>query len=332
MKSRRQRRGQHRGRSLGPASAAIKSTDPGSLARINRARDPRPFRLIDEGPGYVVVDKPSDMMVHPSKPDDPPTMWDGLRRMLCYEMVNGGQISIITRLDRDTSGVVLVATHRRMARTLGLAMQRRELHKTYWAIAHGWPEADEWQVDAPIVRQGDVERSDVYVRRIVHPQGQDSSTRFRVIHRFLGQTGGAKDERLCWLRATPFTGRMHQIRVHLLHSGHAMVGDKLYGRDPLAYITIMRKGWTEGMQRDLLLRRQALHACELDWHPADNTGGTGARVHQHWHSPMPPDLLEFLRQQGVDPDQIDSSGTSNAPLDPEAGPLSNGQTTSPAKK
>lgn len=301
MKPRKHRRGQHRGQSLGPASAAIESTDPTSIARINRARDPRPFGLIDEGSGYVVVDKPSDMMVHPSKPDDPPTMWDGLRRMLCYELVNGGQLSIITRLDRDTSGVVLVATHRRMARALGLAMQRHELHKTYWAIAHGWPNADEWVTDAPIIRQGDVERSDVYVRRIVHPEGQASTTGFEVIHRFLGATGSAAGEKLCWLRVTPVTGRMHQIRVHLLHSGHPMVGDKLYGRDPRAYVNIMRKGWTESMQRDLLLRRQALHACELAWHSPESTHPDRPPTRHRWHSPMPGDLAGFLREQGVDP-------------------------------
>lgn len=314
MKPRRKRRGQHRGRSLGPAAAAIGDHDPDSVARINRARDPRPFTLLDEGPGYVVVDKPSDMMVHPSKPDDPPTMWDGLRRLLCYEMVNGGQLSIITRLDRDTSGVVLVATHRRMARTLGLAMQRHELEKSYRAIAHGWPDQDEWLVDAPIIRQGDVAKSDVYVRRIVHESGQASRTRFEVLQRFTGTTGAARGEPLCWLRVTPYTGRMHQIRVHLLHSGHPMVGDKLYGRRPKAYIEVIRHGWTADLERDLLLRRQALHASDLVWRaPAattkpdapddapdradpDPAPAAGAAILHHWHSPMPPDLAAFIRE------------------------------------
>ena len=312
MKPRRHRRGQHRGRSLGPAAGAIEDRDPESVARINRARDPRPFGLIDEGPGYVVVDKPSDMMVHPSKPDDPPTMWDGLRRLLCYEMVNGGQLSIITRLDRDTSGVVLVATHRRMARTLGLAMQRHELHKTYWAIAHGWPEQDQWTVDAPIIRQGEVGKSDVYVRRVVHETGQASRTRFEVLQRFTGRAGAAAGEPLCWLRVTPYTGRMHQIRVHLLHSGHPMVGDKLYGRHPKAYVKVIRSGWTDELERALLLRRQALHACDLIWRAPGTTPEHGgapqgaapgpgsaiapSAVLHHWHSPLPPDLTDFIRQ------------------------------------
>lgn len=78
-------------------------------------------------------------MVHPSNPGNPPTLLDGLRQYFAFEIACGGQLAIVTRLDRETSGLVLVSKHRLAARELGKAMERRQFRKIYHAVAWGWP-------------------------------------------------------------------------------------------------------------------------------------------------------------------------------------------------
>src|SRR5436190_7815074 len=99
-----------------PASAHV----PTATARARMAVD---FRIVDETDDYLVVDKPPFLLVHPSKPDGQPTLWAALRELLAFELVNGGQVSILNRLDRETSGLVLIAKNAVAARRFGLAMQ-----------------------------------------------------------------------------------------------------------------------------------------------------------------------------------------------------------------
>ena len=98
------------------------------------------FRTIDETDDYIVVDKPAFLLAHPTKPDQRTTLWKELRELLAFEIANGGQVSIVNRLDRETSGVVLVAKTSAGARRFGLLMQDRHLHKEYLAIVWGWPD------------------------------------------------------------------------------------------------------------------------------------------------------------------------------------------------
>ena len=88
-------------------------------------RERRDFKIIDETDEYIVVDKPPRLLVHPSKPDGAVTLWAELRHLLAFEIVAGGQISFVNRLDRETSGVVLVAKTTAAAREFGLCMQAR---------------------------------------------------------------------------------------------------------------------------------------------------------------------------------------------------------------
>ncbi len=106
----------------------------------DRARTPPKFRVVAETEDYLVVDKPAFLLIHPSKPDGTPTLWAALRELLAFELVNGGQVSIVNRLDRETSGLVLIAKNAATARRFGLAMERRLIEKEYLAIVHGWPE------------------------------------------------------------------------------------------------------------------------------------------------------------------------------------------------
>ncbi|MFZ4483834.1 MAG: RluA family pseudouridine synthase [Chthoniobacterales bacterium] len=239
------------------------------------------FRVVAEAAGWIVVDKPAGLLTHPTRPDGAPTLWDGLRALLAYELANRGQLSIITRLDRETSGLVLLALTPTTARTLGLAMQRGQIAKEYLAVVRGWPEADDWVIDAPLLRQGEVRPSAVWLKRCVHPAGAPAATRVLVQRRWQ-----RRGERFSLVRARPRTGRTHQIRVHLAHAGHPLVGDKIYGGREEAYLEFIETGWTPRLAAELLLPRHALHAAGLEF-----DAGAGREAVQ---SDLPDDLRGFL--------------------------------------
>ncbi len=240
------------------------------------------FTVLDETPELLVIDKPPGLLVHPTKPGGPPTLWDGLRELLAYEMVNGGQVSLINRLDRETSGVVLVCKTSAAARKCAMAMQEGRIRKQYLAVVWGWPVNDEFEIDAPLLRLGEVAESRVWLKRGVHAGGAAALTRFRVERR-VGRTDGM---RLALVRAYPMTGRTHQIRVHLAHAGFPVVGDKLYGPDERHYLDFIDRGWTEEMAAALLLPRQALHSTVLEV----SFDGIARR----WEAPLPADLRELI--------------------------------------
>lgn len=244
------------------------------------------FEVIDESEDWIVVGKPAPLVVHPANGKIEPTLLGGLEQLLAAELAGGGRLSILTRLDRETSGIVLVAKSPGAAKELGDQLAGRTAHKVYEAIVHGWPEWEERVVDEPILRAGEVGKSEIWLRQRVHPAGKESCTRFRVIGRF--QRGGASFSRL---ECFPVTGRTHQIRVHLEHAGHPIVGDKIYGTDGATYLAQMEDGLTPEMRERLMLPRHALHARELE------VGWRGARV--RWTCPLPPDLARFSEVPGL---------------------------------
>ena len=229
------------------------------------------------------MDKPPHLMVHPSVPGNPPTLLDGLQSLCAYELTCGGQLSLINRLDRETSGIVLVAKHKASARDLSKAMERREYRKTYRAIVRGWPEEDEFLIDGPLLRKGEVEPSPLWVKQMVHPDGKESRTRFEVEARFEKETSNGS--RFSLLRCYPLTGRMHQIRVHAAHAGHPIVGDKIYGPDETCYLDFIETGWTDALEKVLLMNRQALHACGLGWREYE------------WTCDLPADMRDFCENR-----------------------------------
>jgi len=238
------------------------------------------FHVIDESSDWIVVDKPAPLIVHPSSGGAEPTLLGGLRALLACELADGGHLSILTRLDRETSGLVLVAKHREAARVLSAQFERRGVRKEYLALVHGWPEEDELRCDQPILRAGEVEESPIWVRQRVHPDGKACSTRFFVEQRF--ERDGRRFARV---RCHPESGRMHQIRVHLEDLGHAIVGDKLYGTDGAAYLEKVEGELSEASVERLMLPRQALHACFLsvEWAGEILT----------WESRLPLELARF---------------------------------------
>lgn len=229
-----------------------------------------------------MVDKPPYMEVHPSKPNGKRTLWDELRDLLVFEIANGGQVSIINRLDRETSGLTLVAKHRAAARELGMQMMARQVEKEYLALVWGWPAVDSFEVNAPLLRQGEKQFSRIHLRQMVHPDGAAAHTEFQVEQRFTGSTSNG--DRFALVRAHPLTGRMHQIRVHLAHAGFPIVGDKLYGPDEGCYLEFIDTGWTPSLASRLLLPRHALHSCVL------RLSHTGLA----WQSALYPDLAGWV--------------------------------------
>src|SRR5207249_4105746 len=105
----------------------------------------RNFRVIDESDDFIVIDKPPNLQAHPSKPDGSFTLWHALRELLAFELANGGQISIINRLDRETSGLTLVCKNANAARRFSRLMERRRIRKEYLAIVWGWPREDVYE-------------------------------------------------------------------------------------------------------------------------------------------------------------------------------------------
>ena len=256
-----------------------------SATETFHANRPTDFSIVAERDDFIVVEKPPFLLVHPTKPTNGRTLWGELHQLLAFEIANGGQVSIVNRLDRETSGLVLVAKTSAAARRLGLMMQEQEIAKEYLAIVTGWPEWDFKSVDAPLARQGAYASSRIWLKRAVYHAGSPAQTNFHVEGRFQDKTN---DDRFALVRATPRTGRTHQIRVHLASLGHPILGDKIYGPDEKLYLEFIETGWTTELARHLILPRQALHSATLK-----------IKGDEKWTSPLPADLENFLNRLRV---------------------------------
>ena len=156
------------------------------------------------------------------------------------------------RLDRDTSGVILVARSSDADRHLKNMFQRQYVVKRYVALVHGTPEWDTILIDAPI---HDDEASLIRVKMGVHPDGMKARTRIFVLARF---------EDFSLVAALPQTGRTHQIRLHLSHVGHPILGDRIYGQPEQTFIHIFEEGYDQEIHAKVGMERHALHAQRLN--------------------------------------------------------------------
>lgn len=220
------------------------------------------FEVVAETEGWIAVSKGAPLLSHPSSSKNEPTLWHGLQELLSYELANGGQISIITRLDRETSGIVLVAKSASAARALGKAMERREIRKRYLALVIGVPSWETVECCEPIAQQSLYEPGSIFVKQFCHAEGRPCRTDFRVL-KHLPTREDFPD--LSLIECIPHTGRMHQIRVHLAHLGYPILGDKIYGKDETCYLDFIANGMTPELKTRLLFHRHALHASKLEF-------------------------------------------------------------------
>lgn len=250
-----------------------------------RPKEQRPVRMIApaEVPGWIVyederllvVNKPGDVVCHPSKAGPWSSLVGALREHTGLEKMH-----LIFRLDRETSGVVVLAKDAAMASRLQTAMQQRKVGKAYFAILTGELAAPV-TVDQPL---GDDVNTPVFIKSAVVPagQGQSAITHFTPV----AARGG-----FTLARVVTETGRKHQIRAHAQWLGHSLVGDKIYGPDARLYLEFVDNGWTPALAEKLLLSRQALHCAEISLQPAG--------LDHVFTAPLAEDLRQFCAQKGI---------------------------------
>ena len=235
-----------------------------------------PLTILFEDADLIVVDKPAGLVVHPAPGNLDGTLVNALLAHAGDDLPGiGGEKrpGIVHRLDKDTSGVMVAAKSERAHRTLSEAFANRDLDRAYIALAWGLPAPTTGEVVAPIGRHpGDRKRM-----AVVERGGKPATTRYAV-QRAWGAAVSLVECRL-------LTGRTHQIRVHLAHIGHPIVGDPVYlRRTPGAARAL------PAATRDALLAfpRQALHAATLGFnHPVTNQPLA-------FESPVPPDICGLV--------------------------------------
>lgn len=213
------------------------------------------FEVIYEDVEVLAINKPAGLVCHPTKTDEYSSLISRVRLYLGKE----AHPQLVNRLDRETSGVTIVAKSAMTARQLRKIWESREVEKEYVAIVHGHVQSNYGIIDAPL---GKDELSKVAVKDCVRADGASALTEFWVEMRFQrsgsSQSGYASGFSL--LRIRLHTGRKHQIRIHLAHIGHPIVGDKLYGGDEDLYLALVEGRLTDEQRQRLILPNQALHA------------------------------------------------------------------------
>jgi len=217
--------------------------------------------VVYEDRDLIVINKPAGLIVHPGAGNPDRTLMNALlaHAPALRQVPRAG---IVHRLDKDTSGLMVVARNLTAQANLAAQLADRSVRRTYLALVHGAPPAH-GEIDAPVGRD-----TRARTRMTVTHRGREARTRYRVLERLAdGKNAAALVE--CRLE----TGRTHQIRVHLQHIGHPLLGDPVYRR---------------GARSNVDFPRQALHAAELELvHPR-----TGSR--KAWKAPLPADMKKLL--------------------------------------
>jgi len=229
--------------------------------------------IVYEDRRLLVIGKPGDVVCHPSKAGP----WSSLVGA-AREYTGLPTMHLVFRLDRETSGVVVLTKDASTASLLQSAMQERKIGKKYQAILTGELK-ERVTVDQPL---GDDEVSPVVVKTTVRADGQKAVTHFAPVNSAGGFT---------FADVVIETGRKHQIRAHAQWLGHSVVGDKIYGPDARWFLEFIDHGWTPAMAESLLLPRQGLHCAEIDLRAAG--------VEHVFRAKLPKDLREFCQSKGL---------------------------------
>ena len=250
-------------------------------------RDELESWILQRTPDLLVVNKPPRIVCHPSTRGP----WSSLVGA-CREYLGTERLHMPSRLDRETSGVMVFALNQPTGQRLQRAVLKRRVHKTYIAILEGELQ-DSVTVDGPIGRDTQAE---FFSRQAVTPDGQPAVTEFVPLEVRRGHT---------MVRAHPITGRRHQIRVHAAQLGHPIVADKLYGPDPRLMLDLMANGFREEDLSALPMTRHALHASQIVF-----VTQLGEEI---FSAPLAPDMHAFW-------ESLNSASEANRPEPPEVRP------------
>lgn len=216
--------------------------------------------ILFEDEHFLIINKPVDLISVPSPAHRGDTVASRVKHYFIEQDYRHKVVHVVTRLDRYTSGVMVIAKNTLAHSMLGQLLEAQKLEKYYEAILEGHPKEDKKLVDAPIARS-----PDSIIERMVASHGKPSQTLYEIINRL--------EHQLTHVRLSLYTGRTHQIRVHMAHIGYPLVGDDLYG------------GSTE------FLERQALHCKTVAFtHPF-----TGKRL--EIHAPLPEDMQQIVERK-----------------------------------
>lgn len=258
---------------------ASKTSPPAPLLKERGTRVPSPIgrgtegegyispKIIAETPDYLVVEKPTGMLTHPTQAQEKNTLADWLvKKYPKIKKVGDDPVrpGIVHRLDKEASGLMVVAKNQKMFEHLKEQFKNRTVEKEYLALAHGKVAKDWDEINFPITRS---ETADRMAARPIAEEGKEAKTEFLVEKRFVNFT---------LLRIKIHTGRMHQIRVHLFAYNHPLAGDPLYIQKK------RKRAWDEKLGR-LFLYSTKLSFLDL------------AGERQTFESPLPKELVEFLK-------------------------------------
>jgi len=236
----------------------------------NVAPEAIPLHIVYEDEALIVVDKPQGLVVHPAAGHHDGTLQNALLHY-APSLDKVPRSGIVHRIDKDTSGLLMVARTVEAHKLLVEQLQAHTVHRQYLALVQGTLTGG-GTIDLAIGRHGSDRK-----RFAVRPDGKSAVTHYRIHERFAAHT---------LVEVQLETGRTHQIRVHLSHSGHPVVGDKIYGSSEECYLKFIETGWSRNLEERLWHPRHALHSCSL----TVMLDGTKHR----WESPLPDDLKAFL--------------------------------------
>jgi 23S rRNA pseudouridine1911/1915/1917 synthase len=276
------------------AAGEVYAVTVAEAADVETAAEAIPLRVIHEDEDLAVIDKPAGMVVHPAPGSPAGTLVNALLHHF------GGQLSgvggekrpgIVHRIDKDTSGLLVVAKSDAAHHGLAAQFEAHEVERLYRAVCHGVPDAGEPRlrgVKGVSVEAGGVicitsgldrHRTDRQRQAVVFGRGRRAVTRLRVVDAFAGQAALLD----CWLE----TGRTHQIRVHLAHAGHGLLGDPVYGGRRKVTAKVLGEAAAEAANG---FPRQALHAGVLGFvHPVSGEP-------MRFEAPLPGDMERLLDQ------------------------------------